>query len=251
MNDNIENEHSRQRDGTSPRTVLVAGATGYLGRHLVSAFRASGFRVIALVRNEERAKQILPEADGLIEAEATAPESLQGIMKGVDIVISALGITRQKDGLTYRDVDFGANCNLLEEAERAGVSRFAYVHVFNGAQMASKSALARAKQDFVTRLENSALPSTVIAPTGYFSDMGDIFDMAARGRVYLFGDGRQHVNPIDGADLAAVSVDAVKNGSPFVDVGGPDILTFNEIGALAFSALGKSRVFAPSLHSCR
>ncbi|MET3598590.1 SDR family oxidoreductase [Martelella mangrovi] len=239
MTDTFENAAA----GKTGQTVLVAGATGYLGRHLVTAFHKSGYKVVALVRDRARARDMLPEADELIEAEATAPASLSGIMNDVDIVISALGITRQKDGLTYRDVDYGANCNLLEEAEPAGVSRFAYVHVFNGAQMAPKSALARAKQDFVTRLEQSPLPSTVIAPTGYFSDMGDIFNMAARGRVYLFGNGRQRVNPIDGTDLAAVSVDAVENGTAFVDVGGPDILSFNDIGTLAFTALGRKPRF--------
>ncbi|TNB48285.1 SDR family oxidoreductase [Martelella lutilitoris] len=230
---------ARQTGNALAKTVLVAGATGYLGRHLVAAFHKSGYRVIALVRDGNRAARLLPEADQLIEAEATEAESLSGIMNNVDIVISALGITRQKDGLTYHDVDYGANCNLLAEAERAGVSRFAYVHVFKGDQFADESALARAKQDFVDRLEESALPSTVIAPTGYFSDMGDVFNMAARGRVFLFGDGQVRVNPIAGADLAAASVDAIENGTAHVDIGGPDVFTFDDIGRLAFAALGK------------
>ncbi|WP_239520708.1 hypothetical protein [Pseudooceanicola aestuarii] len=44
-------------------------------------------------------------------------------MDGVNLVVSALGITRQKDGLGYREVDFGADMNLLREAETAGVGR--------------------------------------------------------------------------------------------------------------------------------
>ncbi|AJY47484.1 SDR family oxidoreductase [Martelella endophytica] len=223
--------------------IFVAGATGYLGRRLCRAFRASGLAVTALVRDRERAGAISLDADRLVEAEATDPAALGGSMAGCDTVISALGITRQTDGLTYRDVDYQANLNLLREAEAAGITRFAYVHVFNGALLARESALARAKQDFVEALEKSPLAATVIAPTGYFSDMESVFDMARKGRVFLFGDGSVRVNPIDGDDLAAVCVDAVQAGAPYIEAGGPDIMTFDEIGQLAFEALGRKPRF--------
>ena len=115
------------------QTVLVAGATGYLGRHLCAEFHRRGVYVIALVRDVNRAVQLA--ADSLVEAEATRPETLTGVMDGADVVVSALGITRQSDGLSYHDVDYQANVNLLREAERAGVGRFAYVHVLNGDNM--------------------------------------------------------------------------------------------------------------------
>ena len=99
------------------------------------------------------------------------------------------------------------------------------------------SALAKAKQAFVETLAASPVTSTVISPTGYFSDMGDLFSMAASGRVMLFGDGNVKVNPIDGKDLAIASADAVEAGTDTIDVGGPDTFTFDEIARLAFSAL--------------
>jgi len=145
--------------------VLVAGATGYLGRHLVQEFRANGWYVIALVRSANSARAAGLEADALIEGEATQPADLSGIMDGVDLVVSSLGITRQKDGLSYRDVDFQANANLLAEAERAHVSRFAYVHVL-GANNMQDVALIRAKQDFVDLLQASPVPATIVRPGG-------------------------------------------------------------------------------------
>ena len=109
--------------------VLVAGATGYLGRFLCAEYARRGHHVSALVRDAARAEGL---ADLSIEAEATRPETLEGIMDGMDLVVSSLGITRQADGLGYREVDFQANLNLLREAETAGVRRFAYVHVLAG-----------------------------------------------------------------------------------------------------------------------
>jgi uncharacterized protein YbjT (DUF2867 family) len=214
--------------------VLVAGATGYLGRFLCAEYARRGHHVTALVRDASRAAGL---ADLSVEAEATRPETLRGIMDGVDLVVSSLGITRQADGLAYREVDYRANLNLLREAEAAGARRFAYVHVLNAKAMAGVP-LVDAKSAFVEALQASDMPATVIAPTGYFSDMGEIFEMARQGRVWLFGDGTQRLNPIHGADLAMAVADATDAGRGWADVGGPDVMTQDEIARAAFAALG-------------
>lgn len=215
-------------------TVLVAGATGYLGRYICAEYARRGRHVTALVRNPARAVGL---ADLVIKAEATQPETLKGVMDGIDLVVSSLGITRQADGLGYDDVDYQANLNLLREAEAAGVKRFAYVHVLHAEAMAGVP-LVDAKAAFVDALQASKMPATVIAPTGYFSDMSDILDMAKAGRVWLFGDGSQRLNPIHGEDLAGAVADATDAGLGWVDVGGPDVMTQNQIAEAAFAALG-------------
>ena len=97
-------------------------------------------------------------------AQATEPGTLEGVMDGVGLVVSALGITRQADGLGYREVDYQANVNLLREAEAAGVGRFAYLHVLHADRMGHVPLVA-AKAAFVEALHASPLPATVIAPT--------------------------------------------------------------------------------------
>ena len=220
------------------QTVFIAGATGYLGRFLCAHYRQSGWTVKALVRNRANALQSALAADEFVEAEATDADSLQGLMAGADLVISALGITRQKDGLGYKDVDYQANLNLLEEAMRAGVDRFAYIHVLNADKMKG-IALVDAKQAFVEALQVAPIASTIIAPSGYFSDMADFLAMARGNRVWLFGDGSLNINPIHGKDLAAATFEAIAAQKGWLDVGGPDILTHREIAELAFQALGK------------
>ena len=219
-------------------TVLVAGATGYLGRHIVKQYMSMGWHVRALVRNAEAARKSGLDATELFEGEATNPLTLCGAMDGVDLVISTLGITRQRDGLSYWDVDYQANANLLTDALAAKVERFAYVHVLNAHKM-QNIPLVAAKQAFVDRLQASPIKSTVIAPSGFFSDMGDFLNMAESGRVFLFGSGNLELNPIDGADLAEVIASAIWDGRDYVPVGGPDVLTQNELAEAAFKALGK------------
>ncbi|WP_136444048.1 SDR family oxidoreductase [Pacificoceanicola onchidii] len=216
--------------------VFVAGATGYLGRFLCAEYRKRGWHVTALIRKSGKTDGL--EADRLIEAEATWPESLVGAMEDIDLVVSALGITRQTDGLTYWDVDYQANLNLLEEARRSGVSRFAYVHVLNADRMDAVPLVA-AKSAFVRKLQSSDVASTVIAPTGYFSDMADFLTMAQSGRVWLFGSGEPRINPIHGADLAAAIFEAAEAGVDWQTVGGPETFTQTDLAHLCFDVLGK------------
>lgn len=218
-------------------TVFIAGATGYLGRYLCAEFKRRGWVVHALVR--DRAKALDLHADQLIEAEATRPETLNGVMNGASLVVSALGITRQADGLDYKDVDYQANINLLTEAQRAKVGRFAYIHVINAEQM-EEVPLVAAKAAFVRALKAAPIPSTVIAPSGYFSDMSDFLNMAQNGRVWLFGTGTNRINPIHGADLAFATADAIAHETDWLDVGGPDIFTHNQLAQAAFTACNKS-----------
>ena len=104
------------------KKILVAGATGYLGRNVVKAFKDRGYWVRALGRSEARLDPIKEFADELFTGEVTDPASLDGLCDGIDVVFSSVGITRLKDGLSFEDVDYQGNMYLLTVAESSGVS---------------------------------------------------------------------------------------------------------------------------------
>ncbi|GLB50019.1 SDR family oxidoreductase [Neptunitalea lumnitzerae] len=220
-----------------PKKVLVAGATGYLGTYITLLLPKMGYKTVALVRNKQKIafknKDII-----LKEAEVTQPETLKDSCKNIDYVISTIGITRQKDGLTYMDVDYQANVNLIEEAKKSGVKKFIYVSVFKGNQL-TQTKICEAKEKLVTYLKNSGLDYCIIRPNGFFSDMGDFLSMAKMGKVYLFGNGTLKLNPIHGADLAEICITAIKDKSKEINIGGPQIVSQNEIGKLALNTYGK------------
>jgi uncharacterized protein YbjT (DUF2867 family) len=216
------------------KSILVAGATGYLGRHIVKHYMDKGWHVRALVRDAASAKASGLIASELFEGEATRPESLNGLMKDIDLVISSLGITRQRDNLSYRDVDFQANDNLLNLAQEANVEHFAYVHVLHAKAMKGVP-LVDAKQAFAEKLQAAPIRSTLICPSGFFSDMADFYSMSKSGRIWLFGDGSHKLNPIDGKDLAAALADAIAQKRDISEIGGPDIFSQRDIAELAFA----------------
>lgn len=216
--------------------VLVAGATGYLGQYLVKELIKRNYQVKVLIRKENQ-KQLFKGVNDFFVGEITQPETLVGICKNIDWVFSSIGITRQKDGLTYMDVDYHGNLNLLIEAKKSKVTSFLYVSAIGGDKLRHLK-IFEAKERFVNDLKLSGLNYTIMRPNGFFSDMKDFLEMAKRGTVYLFGHGNFILNPIAGVDLAKVCVDNISSYENEVIVGGPDLLTQNELAKLALEAWG-------------
>lgn len=225
-------------------TVVVAGATGYLGRHVVDELARRGYAVRAVVRSRERAEQPgpfgAPSLRGLVADWAvgpvTDPAFVAGVCAGADRVVSALGVTRQK--ASPWDVDFLANLHLLEDAERERLRSFLYVNVLHAGS--GRSLILRAKAAFAAVLGRSSLAHQVVNPSGYFSDLSDFASMARTGLMLLPPAPDVRVSPIHGADLARFCVDRLGDQSGSWDVGGPDVFTYAEIGRLALAAAGRA-----------
>ena len=189
-------------------TILVAGATGYLGRFIVAELHRRGYQVRALVRD---------------------------LAHGVTGIISALGVTRQK--ADPWDIDYRANLAILDSARRHGVNNFCYVHALGAEHCPAR--ITRAKTAFVRELQESEITAQVISPTGYFSDMAQVLNMARRGRVVLLDDAVR-INPIHGLDVARACVDRhVAEVSGEWRIGGPEILTWREVAECAFRTLDR------------
>ncbi len=221
----------------STQKVLVAGATGYLGQYLVKELKKRNYWVRVLIRKEEQ-KEKFEDVDDFFIGHVTEPCTLEELTKNIDWVFSTIGITRQKEGATYMDVDYQGNSNLLKEALKDSVKSFQYISAINGDKLRHLK-IFEAKERFVDELKNSGINYCVLRPNGFFSDMRDFLDMAKGGRVFLFGDGNFKLNPIHGDDLAKVCVDKMVKGVNEDTIGGMDILTQNELAELALNAWGK------------
>jgi uncharacterized protein YbjT (DUF2867 family) len=221
--------------------IVIAGATGYLGRYLVKSAHARGYRVKALVRSEARLADARPMCDEVFVGEATKAETLIGLCDGADFVLSSLGnrtLARKPDCF---EVDFQGNMNILARAREAGVSQFVFVSVLGGSAIRNLVPQFEARERVVDALRSGSMPWTIIRPSGFFNDMNEILDMAKRGRVWVPGSAARF-NPIHGADLAEVCLDAIGNAGAHgreIPAGGPDCLSMREAGELAFKALGK------------
>jgi uncharacterized protein YbjT (DUF2867 family) len=205
-----------------------------------------GYRVRAFVRDAEKLKHPGPSlepaiADVVTEVftgDATRPESLAGLCDGIDIVFSSMGLTRADRNFSWEEVDHMGNRRILDLARRSKVGKFVYVSVFRPEEM-MESDVVRAHEKFVDDLKASGIDYAVIRPNAYFSDMGQFLNLARSGHMFWLGDGSCRINPIHGADLAKVCVDALEGTTQEVDAGGPEMFTFHSLFELAFEAVGR------------
>lgn len=224
-------------------TIVVAGASGYVGRHVVEALDARGHRVRALVRSQERAEAVgafgAPSLRGHVAewkvVDYSDPTTLEDVCKDADRVVSALGVTRQH--ASPWDIDFLGNLSVLEDAERHDAASFLYLNVVHSER--GTSLTMRSKHAFVQALRRSPVAGQIVNPSGYFSDVSDFLMMARRGFGFTVGDGTARVNPIHGADLAEFIVEHLAEPAGSWDVGGPDILSYRELEELAFRVAGR------------
>lgn len=109
-------------------TVLVVGATGGTGKHIIEQLQDSDYDLVAMVRNEEKARQLFGEDIQLAVADVTQPDTLPAAMEGVDLVISALGSNLKGEGSsTPEAVDYHGTVALIDAAEQAGVKKFVLI----------------------------------------------------------------------------------------------------------------------------
>src|SRR5271169_2379666 len=97
---------------TIPRkTVLVVGATGSIGRLVVEEAVRQGYAVRALVRSHSKTRE-LPAGTQAVIGDVTQPETLHGVVDGIDAVVFTLG----SDGagkFGAESVDYGGVRNVL------------------------------------------------------------------------------------------------------------------------------------------
>jgi len=122
-----------QRLTTVSSTVLVTGATGFVGRHLVRGLAERGHRVVALVRETSNREPIAAQVDRFVVGDLSQPATLQGVTEGVDAVIhSACAVASTFDaGRSAEDAFMAVNrdgtVNLAEELLRVGGPRMVHV----------------------------------------------------------------------------------------------------------------------------
>ena len=108
------------------KNVLITGATGFIGGHLVKANLQRGNRVTALVLAGDQGAEKLRQQDvDTLEGDVRDFESLKKAVTGIDIVFHcAAVVTDWAPKSLFEEVTVGGTENMCRAAAEAGVSRF-------------------------------------------------------------------------------------------------------------------------------
>jgi uncharacterized protein YbjT (DUF2867 family) len=231
--------------------ILVTGGTGFVGGHVVASLRRAGKRVRCLVRDVRSAERLA--GCELVEGDMTHPATLRGAVDGADAVVHLVAIRQGKDEAFERIMSQGTR-DLVAAAEEAGVRRFVHMSAL-GLDERTKDLVPyyRAKWSMERAVEGSTIPFVIFRPSFVFAVDGGIlptFRKLARLAPVtpIAGPGKQRLQPIWADDVAAYFVRAVDEeaatGGTF-ELGGPDVVSWNELWAKLKQAIGVRR---PSVH---
>jgi len=213
--------------------ILVLGASGYIGTHLVPRLVASGHRVRAASRHREVLEGRGWSGVEIVEADARSATSLDAALDGIEVAYYL--VHSMASGSDYAKRDREAATIFRDAAARAGVRRIVFLGGLQPATAASEHLASRAETGEVLRA--GPVPVTelragiIVGPGSAAFEV--IRDLVNHLRVMVAPRWvRSRTQPIALDDLLAylegvIDVEATAGG--IFDVGGPETLSYQEL----------------------
>jgi NADH dehydrogenase len=237
----------------SNRLATVFGGSGFLGRHIVRALVADGWRLRVAVRRPDLAAFLLP-IGGVgqiqpVQANLRYPASIAAALEGASAAVNATGIKGESGAQTYAAVHVEGARSLAQAAAAAGLS--VYVHVSGiGADTASGSPYIASK-GLGEQATRAAFPSAIVLrPSVVFGPEDELFNRFGALACYLpglpmMGGGGARLQPVFVGDVgkaaAAALAGSAKPGAIY-ELGGPRTMTLREAAELTLRAIDRRRL---------
>jgi uncharacterized protein YbjT (DUF2867 family) len=235
--------------------ILVTGGTGFVGPAVVGALRDRDLAVRCLVRDPtgRAAQELAASGCELAPGDMTDAASLGAAVAGCETVVHLVAI-RQGSQEQFKRVMEQGTADLVAAARAAGVKRFVLMSAL-GTSDETKDLVPyyHAKWEMEQTVSRSGLEHVIFRPSFIFARDGGILPTFRRlARVApvtpVIGSGRQKIQPVwidDVGAYFAASVDKPEAAGRIFELGGPDVVSWNEFWEHLKRALGIRR---PKMH---
>ncbi len=245
----------------TPRKILVAGATGYVGGRLVVRLLEAGHEVRVLARNPARAREYRwSDWVELVTGDVLDRNSLEGVFDGCSVAYYLVNsMVQQHD---FERSDASAAVNFRDAADAAGIERIVYLGVMGGdgglsAHLASRHRVGHILAEGATPV--TELRAGVIIGSGSLSFemlryLTEVLPVMVTPKWV-----RTRCQPIAIRDVLFYLVGVVDDAEPvdrILQIGGPDVVSYRELLHLVADVSGLRRraiipvpLNAPSLSS--
>lgn len=189
------------------RRLVVTGATGFVGRHLIGRARRRDWEVVGIGRERSAGVE---RAGARSVAAPLEPDALTAHFEGATAVVHLANIGAERGGARYDEVNVGGTRAVIAAAERAGVARIVYLSGLGVARygqsrrVTNRYFLSKLQAElalYASGLDVAVLrPSYVLGPGGEL--IAELRDELRRGRVEVIAGGAARMQPIAVGDAA-------------------------------------------------
>lgn len=217
--------------------ILVTGGTGFVGNAVVKELLEGSCKVRVLARNPEKAQELAASGCQFHEGDVTNISSvLKAITPEIETVIHLVGILAESKGTTFRAVHVDGTRNVVDSCKGMGVPRLLHMSAL-GAREGAASVYHRTKWEAEEIVRASGLDYTIFRPSVIFGPLDHFTNVFARMMrlspfVMVPGSGQNRMQPVFVGDVAkafALSLKRKDTINRTLELGGPDVLTFDEI----------------------
>lgn len=189
--------------------ILITGASGFIGSHITQALIQSGHQVVLCVREPQCAQKRWPMAQ-CIQADFSRDHDVADWLprlKGIDVVINAVGIIRESGAQTFHALHTLAPCALFKACAKAKVKKVIQISALGADETAvSQYHLSKRAADECLMQQDVdgiiLMPSIVYGPSA--KSMAFFKALASLPSIPLVGKGDQPVQPIHIGDVLKV-----------------------------------------------
>lgn len=217
--------------------ILITGASGFIGGHIVQALLNAGHSVTACVRTPESNQKLWPEVS-FIQADFTQDHLVSDWLPrltDIDIVINAVGIIRETGKQTFDALHTKAPCALFQASFEAGVKRVIQISALGADETAfSQYHLSKRQADNYLMLLDMdwaiVMPSIVYGAGA--KSMALFKSLSALPLIPLIDTGDQPVQPIHVDDLTRAILQLLEPEAPQhlrIEMVGPQAITMKEL----------------------
>lgn len=146
--------------------ILLTGASGFIGQHLLMAFIKAGYKITACVRHPEPWQKRYPDVKWIAcdYRYDTRIEDWRSCLKNIDLVINAVGLMRETTQQSFKQLHTDAPCALFTAAAEQGVKKIIQISALGAETAGAHTAYHRSKRAADQVLQKLALPSVILYP---------------------------------------------------------------------------------------
>jgi uncharacterized protein YbjT (DUF2867 family) len=241
---------------TTHGLVTVFGGSGFVGTQAVRDLAKRGWRVRVAVRHPNLAVELKPAGDPgqiqLMRCDVDDAADVAAACRGADVVVNLIGILYESGRRSFHAMHVAASYRIATEAKAAGVARFVQVSAI-GADANGRSEYARTKAAGEAEVRAVYPDAVILRPSVVFGPGDDFLNRFASMATFapalpLVGFGRTKFQPVYVGDvaeaIARAASDASLAGRTF-ELGGPAVVSFEEVLKLVLRETGRRRLLAP------